>query len=151
MYTYIACILSTFQRRSICQIAQISSQNNFQYFSLICIIHTDYCHYFPSVLETGHQRDYRSNLLYINRHTDAAVSWKTNVRKFQVHSGKKVIRYFSISEILRFFSIILRSFRRKATRVFVYLMKFFKGYDSLSYAPGRISLKIAYAAPEIRN
>lgn len=57
-------------------------------------MYTDYCHYFPPVLEIGHQRDYRSSLLHTDRHADAATSRETNVRKFQVHSRKEIIYYF---------------------------------------------------------
>lgn len=73
---------------------QISSQNNFIIFGFIVfvyIVYTDYRYHFSSILETGYQRDFRSNLLYIDCHADAATTRETNVRKFQVHSGKEVI------------------------------------------------------------
>lgn len=55
------------------------------------LFYIDYRYHFSSILKIGHQCDYRSNLLHIDRHADAAATRETNVRQFQVHSGKEVI------------------------------------------------------------
>lgn len=51
------------------------------------LTHADRCYHLSPLLKIGRECNYGSNLLYIDRHADAARPWETNVRKFESYSG----------------------------------------------------------------
>lgn len=85
------------------EIRQLTQNNLFYYRSFFFLICIDCCYHLPSIFKIGCQCNCGSDLLHIDRHTDAAPSRETNVGKFQVHSSTLFLNF---SIIFSIFSII---------------------------------------------